>query len=55
MTGDRAITQFRSHVILTPPETAGDAALIIDGRYTVELERAHHQWKIRALRHDRTS
>jgi ketosteroid isomerase-like protein len=50
--GDRATARFSSRATFTPAEPAQQPALVIDGHYTVDLERSASTWSIRSIRHD---
>jgi hypothetical protein len=53
--GGRATARFSSRATFTLPETAWEATLVIDGHYTVDLERSAGTWSIRSIRHDEAS
>jgi hypothetical protein len=53
--GDRATARFSSRATFTLPEPAREATLVIDGHYTIDLERSAgtwSTWSIRSIRHD---
>lgn len=49
---DHATARCNSHVRLVAADHVDAATLVLDGRYTIELERGNGAWRIRSIRHD---